>query len=134
MKKYWFWFFLAIASVCIVVLLWLNSQATTKTPETTTLPSVVVTQKPAWPTLAIVETTPSTGIPLNIKNQLIAKLPYETDTFLVEYLKKAGKLYVTIKAPSHLANYEQAISWLKEQQIPNPQNNLEVRFVYLEKE
>ena len=134
MKKFWFWFFLAIASICIVVLLWLNSQVSTKTAKTITSPSVVITQKPAWPTLGIIESTPSTGIPLYIKNQLIPRLPYETETFLVEYLKKAGKLYVTIKAPNHLANYEQAVLWLTQQQVPNPQNNQEIRFVYLERE
>lgn len=134
MKKYWFWFFLATTFVCIVVLLWLNKEMVKTKPKSINSPTITINPTSSWPTLSILESTPASNIPLATKDQLLSKLPFETKQFLVEYLPKANKLYVTIKSPDYRQNYEQAVLWLSQQRIPNPKNNAEVRFVYLEKE
>lgn len=137
MKKYWFWFFMLMAFGSVIMVIWLQRQTipVNQSP-TTTIPTSLptVTPKAAWPTLSALENTPIISMPETIKANLIAQLPYQTNGFLVEYLTKANKFYVTIKAPNHQSNYEQAVSWLTDQQVPNPQNNQQIRFVYLEHE
>jgi len=128
MKKYWLWFLTIVILGSVLIILWLRLQS-----NKTAQPDF----NPPSPTLSpttIFRITPTTIVPNDTKEQIISRLPFETEAFLVEYLPKAGKFYVTIKAPNHQTNYEQAIFWLEEQQIPNPQNNTQIRFVYLEHE
>jgi hypothetical protein len=124
MKKYWLWFLIIVIFGSVLIILWFQSKKITQ-PDSRPNPT---------PSTVIFRITPTTIVPESTKEQIISKLPFETEAFLVEYLPKAGKFYVTIKAPNHQANYEQAIFWLEEQQIPNPQNNTQIRFVYLEHE
>lgn len=121
----------------VLVLVWLKSQEVPVTdntlkPNQQILPTI--TPRGAWPTLTNLEKTPILAISETIKQELISQLPFETTSFLVEYLSKANKFYVTIKAPDHQANYDKAIIWLTQQQVPNPGNNNEIRFVYLDRE
>lgn len=123
-----------IVFASVLALVWLKSQEVPVTdntlkPNQQTLPTI--TPRGAWPTLSNLEQTPIVAIPETTKQQLIKQLPFETPNFLVEYLAKANKFYVTIKAPDHQTNYEQAIVWLTQQQVPNPPNNSQIRFVYL---
>lgn len=126
-----------IVFLSVLILVWLRSQKVPVTdntlkPSQQTLPTV--TPRALWPTLNNLEQTPAMAISTTVKQNLINQLPYETTTFLVEFLPFANKFYVTVKAPSHQSNYDQAINWLTQQQIPNPGNNKEIRFVYLDRE
>ena len=52
-----------------------------------------------------------------IIENLIQKLPYENDQYLVEYLQNPNVFYVTVKKNPFNANKQAAIDWLKSQGI-----------------
>lgn len=75
--------------------------------------------------------TPYPNIPEAIVSPLVTDLPYQTEQFLVEYLPKSDKFFVTIFNGESQTSYQAALNYLKARGIPNPENNLKVRFVYL---
>ncbi len=134
MKKYWFWFFIICVFLVVIGMVWLQSQKIpapypNQPPKEPPLPTA--TTQSVWPTMTKTEIIPATTVPEPVKQQILPLLPYELSGFLVEYLPKADKFYVTIYPPDYQANYQQAVNWLRAQQIPNPKNNSQVRFVYL---
>jgi len=123
---------LLIATALLIFLVGLFIFSRQKTPPPK---GPVPTRDPSWiePTSIYPTLTPYPEVPEAVITPLIPLLPFESEQFLVEYLPKMGEFYVSIKPEpeSGSANYEAALDWLGQQGIPNPENNAQVRFLFL---
>jgi len=126
MKKPIFYLML-LTLLTIMVVMFVLTRQTPNTPATEPSPSATPNSMVSYPTL-----TPFPEVPATIITPLLEILPFENEQFLVEYLPKARKFYVSIKPELGKQNYAAALVWLTQQGIPSPENNTQVRFLYLE--
>jgi hypothetical protein len=126
MKKSIFYLMLAGLLIIIVIMFALTRQ----TPNSPPLePALSATPQPTihYPTL-----TPYPEVPETVITPMVEILPFENEQFLVEYLPKTREFYVSVKPELGKQNYAAALVWLTQQGIPSPENNAQVRFLYLE--
>jgi len=114
MKKSYFLLFLGIGGFIIIMLFLLNRKSPLQNNPTYALPTL----------------TPYPEVPQALITPILPLLPFENEQFLVEYLPKIGEFYVSIKPGA--TNYAAAVAWLSKQGIPSPENNAQVRFLFLE--
>jgi|GEM_PF-3182839 len=125
MKKSYFLLFLGIGGFIIIMLFLLNRKSPLQNNPTSEPRAVTATPTYALPTL-----TPYPEVPQALITPILPLLPFENEQFLVEYLPKIGEFYVSIKPGA--TNYAAAVAWLSKQGIPSPENNAQVRFLFLE--
>lgn len=81
------------------------------------------TTPPVYPTPSV-----SPGLPYQILENVKQKLPYQNERFIIEYLPKNKKMYITILSSDIKNAYKEAILILRLWGIPSPEYNSSVSF------
>jgi hypothetical protein len=72
--------------------------------------------------------SPNPTDPADPKQQLLAKLPFRTDIFTIQYTILGDNIYVTIHQEPIESQKEKALNWLKTFGFDNPETQLRVRY------